>query len=452
MRVGMVEPGSIGWGLPMYDVMQGVRVVEVAEHTFVPAAAMILADWGADVIKVERAAGGDASRHMRTIQRPGLRTNPYFEAANRGKRGIGLDLTHADGRAQLHELVKGADVFITNMRDDARVKLGIEAADLLRVNPRLVYASGTGYGNHGPMAAARGFDFPSSWCRSGSAFVQTRLDGNPPPMQPGSVGDLTGGATLAGAIAAALFRRERTGKGAVVDHALYLMGAYIMSQSLISASLGWKPATAPPPRAEAPDPLNNMYRTSDGRWLALCLLFDQWWPDFARRMGHEEWLADERYADADARAAHNKALIAELDDAFGERTLAEWEDQLAAMEGVWAPLKSPTEVIEDVQALENGFVTPVSFGGDDGGHYLTGASPAQFDERPIGALHAAPAFGQDTDDVLRELGLTADQIAAMRASRHRRLSSHRARARSAARGEPETTSRSTTRPRSAARA
>ncbi|MET0577687.1 MAG: CoA transferase [Ilumatobacteraceae bacterium] len=394
--------------------MQGVRVIEVAEHTFVPAAAMVLADWGADVIKIERADGGDASRHMRVIQRPGLRSNPYFEAANRGKRGIGLDLTQEDGRARLYQLVEGADVFITNMRDDARVKLGIEPADLLKVNPRIVYASGTGYGKHGPLARARGFDFPSSWCRSGSAFVQTGTDGNPPPSQPGSVGDLTGGATLAGAIAAALFRRERTGKGCVVDHALYLMGTYIMSQSLISASMGWKPTGSPPPRTEVPDPLNNVYRTSDGRWLVLCLLFDQWWPDFARQMGHDEWLTDDRYADAAARATHSKALIGELDEIFATQTLAQWEAQLLHMEGVWAPMKSPGEVIEDVQALENGFVTPVSYGNGDDGHYLTGASPAQFDERPIGDLKAAPVFGQDTDDVMRELGLTDDQIAAMR--------------------------------------
>jgi formyl-CoA transferase len=398
----------------MYDVMQGVRVIEVAEHTFVPAAAMILADWGADVIKVERADGGDAARHMRVVQRPGLRANPFFEAANRGKRGIGLDLTCAEGREALYELIAGADVFITNMRDDARAKLGIEPVDLMEVNPRLIYASGTGYGKHGPMARARGFDFPSSWCRSGSAYVQTPSTGGPPPAQPGSVGDLTGGATLAGAISAALFRRERTGKGCIIDHALYLMGAYIMSQSLISASLGWAPTGGPPPRAQATDPLNNMYLTKDGRWLVLCLLYDQWWPDLARRVGHDEWIADARFVEPADRAANNEALVAELDAVFATRTLAEWEEQLAELEGVWAPLKSPAEVVADPQAIVNGFVTEVSFPGDDG-HYLTGASPAQFDERPIGELRAAPTFGQDTDDVLRELGLSAEQIGALRA-------------------------------------
>ncbi len=366
-----------------------MKVVEVAEHTFVPAAAMVLADWGADVIKIERAAhGGDASRSMRVIQRPGLRANPFFEAANRNKRGIGLDLTRPEGRELLYQLVDEADVFITNMRDDARTKLGIEPADLMARNPRLIYASGTGYGTHGPLAGARGFDYPTSWCRSGSAYVQTGPDGGPPPTQPGSVGDLTGGATLAGAIAAALFRRERTGRGCVIDHALYMMGTYIMSQSLIAASLGWKPSGAPAPRTQAADPANNIYRTKDGRWLVLCLLYDQWWPDLARHLHREHWLSDPRYLDPEGRAANNVALIAELDEIFAAKTLAEWEDALATLEGVWAPLKSPDEVIADPQALENGFVTPVALEG--GGHYLTGTSPAQFDGRPIGDLRAAP--------------------------------------------------------------
>jgi crotonobetainyl-CoA:carnitine CoA-transferase CaiB-like acyl-CoA transferase len=397
----------------LYDVMQGVRVVEVAEHTFVPAASMILADWGADVIKVERAAGGgDAARTMRVIQRPGLRSNPFFEAANRGKRSIGLDLTQPEGREQLYALLDGADVFITNMRDDARLKLGIEPADLMARNPRLIYASGTGYGKQGPMALSRGFDFPSSWCRSGSAFVQTPSDGGPPPSQPGSVGDLCGGATIAGAVAAALFRRERTGRGAVIDHALYLMGIYIMSQALISASLGWKATGRAGSRTEAPDPANNIYRTKDGRWLVLCLLYDQWWPDLARTLERDEWLSDPRYAEPEARANNNVELIREMDAIFATRTLAEWEAALATLEGVWAPLKSPDEVIEDPQALDNGFVTPVSYG--DGGHYLTGASPAQFDGRSIGALRAAPAHGENTDDILHELGLTDGQISGMR--------------------------------------
>lgn len=398
----------------MYDVMQGVRVVECAEHTFVPAASMILADWGADVVKVERVqGGGDAARTMAAIQRPGLRSNPFFEAANRGKRSIGLDLTQEDGREQLHKLLEGADVFVTNLRDDARAKLGITADDLMARNPRLIYASGNGYGKSGPLASSRGFDFPSSWCRSGSAYVQSAATGGPPPPQPGSVGDLTGGATLAAAISAALFRRERTGRGAVVDHALYQIGTYIMSQSLASASLGWTGGAQPPPREAVADPLNNSYRTKDDRWLVLCLLYPAWWPDLADKVGRKEWLDDSRFVDPAARAANSTALIAELDAVFATHTLAEWEAAFVELEGVWSPVKSPAEVLEDPQALENGFVTPVTFReGDD--HYLTAPAPAQFDGRPVGELRAAPKFGEDTDAVMHELGLSAEQISGLR--------------------------------------
>jgi formyl-CoA transferase len=398
----------------VYDLMQGVRVVECAEHTFVPSASMVLADWGADVVKVERVqGGGDAARNMAVIQRPGLRANPFFEAANRGKRSIALDLAQAEGREHLHKLVDGADVFLTNLRGSARAKLGITAEELTGRNQRLIYASGSGYGNDGPLAAARGFDYPSSWCRSGSAFVQAAQTGGPPPAQPGSVGDLTGGATLAGAICAALFRRERTGRGALVDHALYQMGTYIMSQSIASASLGWVGGGPPIPRERATDPLNNSYLTQDGRWLVLCLLYPAWWADFVTRIGHEEWLADPRFLDAAARAAHNGALVAELDAVFATRTLAGWEAAFADLEGVWSPVKSPTEVLEDPQALVNGFITPVSFReGDD--HYLTSPAPAQFDGRAVGDLRAAPKFGEDTDEVMLELGLTSDQISGLR--------------------------------------
>jgi len=397
----------------MYDVMEGVRVIEVAEHTFVPAAAMILADWGADVIKIERVAGGgDAARSMRAIQRPGLKSNPFFEAANRGKRGLGLDLTKQEGRDYLYQLIAQADVFITNLRDDAIAKLGISSDELFKINPRLIYASGTGYGRRGPIAAARGFDMPSSWTRSGSAFVQTPSDGGPPPNQPGSVGDLMGGATLAGAISAALFRRERTGKGAVVENALYQVGTYIMSQSLIAASLGWQASGPMPGREAAPDPLMNWYKTGDNRWLLLCLLYDAWWDNFAQTLGHDEWREDPRFADPEARGANNTALIAELDALFATKTLAEWEAIMDNMDGVWAPAKSPAEVIADPQALENGFVTPVTY--PDGEHYLVGASPTQFDGRPVGELKASPTHGEHTDHIMQELGLSAEQIAGLK--------------------------------------
>jgi len=404
----------------MYDLMEGVRVVEVAEHTFAPAAGVVLADWGADVIKVERTVGGgDPARSLRILQRPGQKLNNFFEVANRGKRSIGLDLTQQSGRDLLYQLVKGADVFITNLRADARAKLQIEVSDLMKINPKLIYARATGYGVRGPMSDHGGFDYPTSWCRSGSGFVQTPADGSRPPQQPGSVGDLTGGATLAGAISGALFRRERTGRGAVVDHSLYGMGAYIMTQSIAGASMAPPEPAVPAQQPAAPAGSGNavvrLYRTSDNRWLSLCFLQDRWFVDLARRMGREDLLADPRFADEQSKFFNGEALIAELDKTFAEKTLAEWTDALFGMDGVWAPLQSPGEVLTDIQAIENGIVTPVT--DHDGDIYYAAATPGQFDERPVGALRASPGYGQHTDEVMAELGVHADQIAAMRAEK-----------------------------------
>jgi len=395
----------------MYDVMKGVRVIEVAEHIFVPSAAMMLADWGADVIKVERAMdGGDPVRTMAVMQVPGQKLNGNFELSNRGKRSIGLDLNQAEGRDILYKLVESADIFITNLRANARIKLGIEPGDLMKHNPKLIYARGTGYGLRGAMAHHGGFDLPTAWCRSGSAFAQTLPDGVPPP-QPGSVGDLMSGATLAGAVAAALFRRERTGKGGIVDNSLFHLGSYIMTQSVTLTSLG-APRGGPIPRTDAHFPLVNFYKTKDNRWLMMCLLMERWWPDFARHIGREDLLTDPRFAGVDGRMANKKELIAELDRTFATKTFEEWKAQLHTMEGVWAPCQNAQELLHDQQALDNGFITEVSM--PDGDTYMTVASPGQFDEQPIGELRASPAFAQHTDEVMREIGVPSAQIKSLR--------------------------------------
>lgn len=229
-------------------------------------------------------------------------------------------------------------------------------------------------------------------------------------MQPGSIGDLGGGVMLAGAVAAALFRRERTGQGAVVDNALYLAGIYLMSQSVIAASLGLERKVVS--RDEAPDALINTYRTSDDRWIALCFLNAEWWPDLAAHLDRPDLAEDARFATAQARQQNRQALKAELAGIFGARPYVFWTDRLSTLDGVWAPLQSPVEVMNDPQALANGFVVPVTTA--DGRSYMGGASPAQFDERPIGELRAAPGYGEHGEPVLRELGLDDRTIAALR--------------------------------------
>lgn len=394
----------------MYEVMSGIRVVEVAEQTFAPGAGMILADWGADVVKVERTPGGDAARHLRLPGADG-RINPYFETANRGKRAIALDLSQKEGREQLLRLLDSADVFITNLRADARVKLGIEPADLMQRNPKLIYARATGYGLRGAMAQDGGYDLPSTWCRSGAAYKQT-LSGREPPLQPGSIGDLGGALALAGAISAALFRRERSGKGSIVDSALYMVGTYLMSQSLAaeSANLPSYPSNA---QIDSQTPLINLYQTRDARWICLSIMMEKWWPDLVQHLERPDLLSDPRFVDAAARHANARTLVTELNAIFATRDYADWCARFKTLEGVWSPVHSPAEVLKDPQALENGFVSKVTV--DQDASYMVGVSPAQFDEQPIGELRRSPTYGQHTNEILHEIGLSDADITALRA-------------------------------------
>jgi len=397
----------------MYDVMRGVRVVELAEHTFAPAAAMVLADWGADVIKVERTDnGGDPARRHAAVAAD-AKVNPFFDTANRGKRAIAIDLLNPAGRAQFLKLVAAADVFVTSLREGARRRMGIEPSDLMALNPRLIYARATGYGLRGPLAQRAGFDLPSSWCYGGAAYMLTP-DGGEPTMQPGSVGDLSGAMALAGAIAAALFRRERTGAGAIVDNSLYLTGAWIMCQSVVAASAGTPRRKMIQRRTEASNALVNFYRTRDDRWLNLCLTYEAWWPGFARHLGREDLLDDPRFADSRRRVDHSAELIAELDATFATKSLAEWSRAFEHLEGAWAPVQNPAELIGDAQAVENGFVVEIPIPG--GGDYVGVASPAQFDEQPVRALRSSPLFAQHTDEILRDMGVTQAEIAELRSS------------------------------------
>lgn len=398
----------------MYDIMNGVRVVEVSEHTFMPAAGMALADWGADVIKIERTTGGGDP--MRTLQIPNLEAggyNPYFEAGNRGKRSLALDLFQQAGRHILYRLVKNADVFITNLRKPAREQLGIEPDDLLKINPKLIYARGTAYGLGGPFAAQGGFDGATTWFRGGLAYLQSK-PGKEPPGPGTSYGDLMGGLTMAGAIAGALFKRERTGKGSIVDNSLYAVGAYLSSQHVAMASLGSPREPQDLPRSEAFNALVMSYRTKDDRWLNLCLLMPKWWADFCKHIDRPDLIDDPRFADAKARFQNAGALVDELDQTFVRHTLHEWVAKLETMEGVWAPAFTPSEIADDPQAIINGIVVPV--GDPEQPDYVIATTPCQFDEAPVGDLKRAPKYGEHGVEILSEIGVQEPEIEALRQS------------------------------------
>ncbi len=395
----------------MSETMSGVRVLEVAAWTYVPAAGAVLAEWGADVIKVEHPETGDPQRGLVNSglipQGPGGVAH-MIELPNRGKRSVGLDLKRDAGRDVLLRLAAQSDVFVTNYLPQVRQSLRIEVDDIRAANPDIIYARGSGQGQRGDEREKGGFDGSSFWGRI-IADIATPGDAARPVGPPGpAFGDMIGGLTLAGGISAALFHRERTGEALVVDSSLMSTAMWAASATLMAVSLFGLDAVPKMTRYDVPNPLVGDYETADGRFLSLVMLqADRLWPDLITKIGHPELLEDPRFATAADRGVNRRECIDALDDVFRTRTLAEWREILADVEGVWAPVSTPGEVMTDPQALANGYVVDVESAA--GTSFKMVPSPIQFDER-VPSVTRAPAHGEHTDDVLRELGLTQDQI------------------------------------------
>jgi crotonobetainyl-CoA:carnitine CoA-transferase CaiB-like acyl-CoA transferase len=394
------------------DTLEGVRVVEVAMYAFAPSAGAVLADWGADVVKVVPAEIADPMLGNPIAGLPENETGIAFmwQLLNRGKRCVALDLRTEAGREILHDLIATADVLITNLLPGARQRFGLEPDDLRTRHERLIYARASGHGPEGPERDEGGYDHTDFWARTGIAHAASQVSDEFVPQPVPAMGDLSSGAFLAGAIAAALFRRERTGHGALVDVSLLSSGMWVAQPSVVAAHLFGVPTV---PRMRHADSMNafvGAYRTSDDRLINLAgIRTDKGFDEFCALVGRPEIANDPRFATAEGRYEHRRALIAVMDEVFASKDLAAWIEIFADFDTPWSVVQTAAEAAVDPQVAANHYLVPV-----DGmpSEFALVPSPAQFDARAP-SLAPAPEHGQHTEEVLLELGRTWDDIAAL---------------------------------------
>jgi CoA:oxalate CoA-transferase len=398
----------------MSGPLAGVRVVEITMFQQGPVAGTKLADLGADVIKVEPKEGDPARGFMRLIGATvGLKGhNYYFESNNRNKRSVALDLKSAQGKEIFLKLIDKADVFVTNMSIDAPIKIGIGPDDLLKRNPRLIYAHSSGWGRKGPDAGDLSFDY-TGIARSGLMMCAGEKGSPPSQLLPG-MGDQIGGLVLAWAVTAALYAREKTGKGQLVDTSL--MGSIIALTGLIldaPAMLGKEyPRDS---RTDAGNPMYNHYRCRDDKWIAVAHLQpDRYWPTFCKAMEIADLEKDARFNSMEARGSNSKELIKILDEKFASKTRDEWLKQLKQAGCICTPIQSLTEVTRDPQAVANNYMIEVDH--PDVGKLTQVGFPWDFSDTPASWRTKAPGLGEHTAEILSELGYTKEQISQMKQS------------------------------------
>jgi crotonobetainyl-CoA:carnitine CoA-transferase CaiB-like acyl-CoA transferase len=395
----------------MQRPLEGVRVVEVAHYVAVPAAGALLADLGADVVKVELPPRGEIYRRTRPKYAgydSDFPENPAFHMDNRGKRSIVLDLTRPEAREALLRMIDRADIFITNLLPARRRKYGLDHESLLARQPRLLCGAISGYGLGGPDADRPAFDYAAYWARTGLMDAM-RDEGLPPSLQRPGVGDHAAASNLVCGLLAAMRLRDADGKGRYVDVSLLQTGFHVLGNDVATALVTRQPVRRHD-RHTTPNPLWNSYPTRDDRWLLLVMIDpDPYWPKLCRALGRPEWTSDERWQDGLARARHAAPLVAELEALFRSRTLSDWTPVLDEAGLIWSPVRRIDEAIHDPQAHAMGYFYELEHA--SAGRFLTAGPPLRIEGVELGARHAASPLHADAEAVLREAGLSDDEIA-----------------------------------------
>jgi len=393
------------------NIFSGLKVVDFASFVAAPGAAVILSDFGADVIKVEPPSG-DFWRHANKLPPQPEAEDAYpWHLANRNKRGITLNLKSPNAQHVLEKLVKWADVLIVNTPHPARKKLKIEYDDVVQWNPRLIYADLTGFGEKGPDAELPGFDITSYWARSG-LLSMTRDAGVPPTWPVAGSGDNATAVGLYSAIVTALYRREQTGKGAYVTTSLLAEGVWSASVSIQAALCGAK-FFPPHDRKNPANAAMNVYRAADGTWFILLVTPDKL-EAVAKAIGRSDLLTDPRFSDPAKLIANMPQLTAILDETFGAQPMDHWYEVFNGVHVTFGAVRGPQEVIEDPQLAANNIVVPLQ--GAGGKLTLTISSPIQVHGVAKVPARRAPDLGEHNEEILRELGFDARGIEALRTS------------------------------------
>ncbi len=393
-------------------IFSGLKVLDLASYIAGPAAATILGDFGADVIKVEPPGTGDTYRFFSAMPpNPVSDVNYAWQLTNRNKRSIAIDLKSEHGKAVLHRLVERADVVVVNFPPRVKAALGLRYEDLSPLNPTLIYADITGYGSAGPEADTPGFDVTAYWARSGLMQV-THDAGNPPTLPIPGIGDHATATTLYAAIVTALYVRATTGKGGHVSTSLVANGIWAAA-AWVEGGLNGGTFFAQHDRKSPPNALLNPYQTSDGRWILLVAAQRKDWPGFVRAIGREDLLSDPRFADEN-RTDNSAALVEILDPLFASHTLAHWKQVLDDARVIFGVVQIAKEIISDPQLSANGIVVPLDVEGYR--EVRTVSNPIQVLGSEKVPPQLAPELGQHSEEILREHGFDTAEIEGLRAS------------------------------------